>query len=181
MPMTDTDRLATPSDLGDTLKRLTTILREVEALPEPAQQRFWDELRVPAEDLRIADAGMRTVAVLYNIMSAMGGPRLAELVNGEVKEYYERMLAEMQTMQHHEWEVFLDQKFEASKGTEHEGRIEVTVAIHTVRDLGRGFLSRVDGAPKLLKLTSTEGKERYFASKDIIMMEFGNTLTSTPA
>lgn len=173
MPMTDTDRLSTPSDLVDTLKRLTTILREVEALPEIAQQRFWDDLHMPAEDLHIgADVGLRTVTVLYNILNVMCGPRLAELVNGEVKEYYERMLAEMQTMQHREWEAFLDQKFEAAKGTDHEGSIAVTVAIHTVRDIGRGLLSRVDSAPKLLKLTSAEGKERYFASKDIIMMEF---------
>lgn len=48
MQMTDTDRLATPTDLAVTLKRLTTILREAEALPSAAQQRFWDDLHMPA-------------------------------------------------------------------------------------------------------------------------------------
>lgn len=174
--MTDTDRLSTPSDLVDTLKRLTTILREVEALPETAQQRFWDDLHMSAEDARIgADVSIRTTTVLYNLLNVMCGPRLAELVNGEVKEYYERMLTEMQTMQHHEWEALLDQKFEAIKGTAHEGSLAVTVAIHSVKDSNRGLLSRVDGAPKLLKLTSDEGKERYFAIKHIAMLEFVKT------
>lgn len=177
MPMTDTDRLATPSDLVDILKRLTTILREVEARPETAQQRFWDDLHMPAEDLRIgAEVGLRTVTVLYNILNVMCGPRLAELVNGEVKEYYERMLTEMQMMQPREWEGFLDQKFEAAKGTEHEGSLAVTVAIHSVRDIGRGCLSRVDSAPKLLKLVHADGKKRYFAIKDIVMLEFDKEL-----
>lgn len=101
----------------------------------------------------------------------MCGPRLTELLNGEVKEYYDRMLAEMQTMQEREWDALLDQKFAATKGTDHEGTLAVTVAIHTRKDIG-GLLSRVDGAPKLLKLTDVEGKERYFASKDIVMLEF---------
>ena len=168
--MTDTDRLSTPSDLTDTLKRLTTILREVEALPDPAQQRFWDDLHVPVDDLRIGhDVGFRTVSVLFNLLNVMCGPRLAELVNGETKEYYERMLTEMQTMQQREWDAFLDQKFETDKS------IMVTAAIHTLRDIGRGLLSRVEGAPKLLKLTAVDGSERYFASKDLVMLEFDKT------
>ena len=168
--MTDTDRLSTPSDLTDTLKRLTTILREVEALPDPAQQRFWDDLHVPVHDLQIAtDVGLRTVSVLYNLLNVMCGPRLAELVNGETKEYYERMLTEMQTMQEREWDAFLDQKFETAKS------IMVTLAIHRLRDIGRGLLSRVEGAPKLLKLTTDDGRERYFTSKDIVTLEFDKT------
>jgi hypothetical protein len=167
MPMTDTDRLSTPSDLMDTLKRLTTILREVEALPDPAQQRFWDDLHVPIDDLHIAtDVGLRTVSVLYNLLNVMCGPRLAELVNGEAKEYYERMLTEMQTMQHQAWDALLDQKFETAES------VMVTAAIHTLRDIGRGLMSRVEGAPKLLKLTTDDGRERYFASKDIVTLEF---------
>jgi len=170
--MTDTDRLATPADLVDTLKRLTTILRETEALPSAAQQHFWDDLHMPAGDLRIgADVSLRTATVLYNILSTMCGPRLTELLNGEVKEYYDRMLAEMQTMQEREWDALLDQKFEAAKGTDHEGSLAVIVAIHALKEIG-GLLSRVDGAPKLLKLADTEGRERYFASKDIVTLEF---------
>jgi hypothetical protein len=172
MPMTDTDRLSTPSDLGDTLKRLTTILREVEALPETAQQRFWDDLRVPVEDLHIAtEVGMHTVSVVYNLLTVMCGPRLAELVSGESKEYYERMLTEMQTMQQREWDAFLDQKFATTKS------ITVTASIHTLHDIGRGILSRVEGAPKLLKFTTDDGRERYFASKDIVMLEFEKALS----
>lgn len=173
MPMTDTDRLSTPADLADTLTRLTTILREVEALPDPAQQRFWDDLHIPVDDLRIAvDVSIRTATVVYHLLSTMCGQRLAELLNGETKEYYNRMLAEMQTMQEREWDALLDQKFAATKGTDHEGSLAVAVAIHTLPDIGRGLLSRVEGVPKILKLTSVEGRERFFASKDIGTLEF---------
>jgi hypothetical protein len=179
MPMTDTDRLSTPADLVDVLGRLTTILRDVEALPATAQQSFWDDLHMPAEDLRIdADVGIRTVSVLYNILVTMCGPRLTELVNGDAKEYYESIIAQMKEVTHREWDAFLDQKFEEAKGTDHEGSVTGAVTIHTAKDLGRGLLRRVDGGLKLLKLTSeTDGRERYFASKDIIMMEFEKTPT----
>ncbi|HSX23245.1 MAG TPA: hypothetical protein VLE97_10780 [Gaiellaceae bacterium] len=172
--MTDTDRLSTPADLVEALKRLTTIMREIEALPDAAQKRFWEELRIPATDLRIgADVSLHTANVLYNILSTMCGPRLAEMLNGEVKEYYDRMLAEMQTMQEREWDALLDQKFAATKGTDHEGSVAVAeVAVHTLREIGGGRLRRVDGAPKLLMLTDEKGRERYFPSKDIIALEF---------
>jgi hypothetical protein len=173
MPMTDTDRLSTPADLMDILKRLTTILRDVEALPATAQQHFWDDIHMPVEDLRIdADVSLRTVTVLYNILVTMCGPRLTELVNGDAKEYYESIICQMKEATHREWDAFLDQKFEETKGTDHEGIVFASVTIHTAKDLGRGFLSRIDGDPRLLKLTDAEGRERYFASKDIIMMEF---------
>lgn len=172
--MTDTDRLSTPADLVSTLTRLGRILRDVEALPDTAQERFWDDLHMPAADLHIgANVSLRTVTVVCNILSTMCGPRLAELLNGEVKDYYERMLAEMQTMQEREWDELLEKKLEESKGTAHEGSIRVAaIAIHSLNDIGRGLLSRVDGAPKLLKLTDAEGRERYFASKVIVALEF---------
>jgi hypothetical protein len=55
---------------------------------------------------------------------------------------------------------------------EPERSFMVTVAIHTIRDIGRGLLSRVEGAPMLLKLTTDDGRERYFAGKDIVLLEF---------
>ena len=118
------------------------------------------------------DVSLRTATVVYNLLSTMCGARLTELLNGESKEYYDRMLAEMQTMQEREWDALLDQKFAATKGTDHEGSLAVTVAIHTLQDIGRGLLSRVEGVPKILKLTNAEGRELYFASKDIVTLEF---------
>ena len=173
MPMTDTDRLSTPVDLVGALSRLTLILRDVEALPTTAQQHFWNDLHLSVEDLRIdADVSLRTVTVLYNILLAMCGPRLTELVNGEVKEYYESMIAQMKEATHREWDGFLDQKFEATKDTDHDGSLAVSLTLHTVKDIARGLLRRVNGNPRLLMLTDAEGRERYFASKDIITMEF---------
>jgi len=171
MPMTDTDRLATPADLADVLRRLTSILRGVEALPGPAQQRFWEDLRVPADDLRVdADVSLRTVTMLYNILATMCGPRLNELLTGDAKEYYERMLAEMQTMQRHPWEAFLDQKFEETKGA----GLAASVTLAIVGKIGRGTVKRADADGKLLVLTDT-GRDRYFASKDILVLEFEKT------
>ena len=179
MPMTDTDRLSTPVDLAGALSRLTLILRDVEALPATAQQHFWNDLHLSVEDLRIdADVSLRTVTVLYNILLAMCGPRLTELVNGEVKEYYESMIAQMKEATHREWDGFLDQKFEATKATDHEGSLAVSLSLHTIKDSARGLLRRVDGNPRLLMLTDAEGRERYFASKDIITMEFDKVSAS---
>jgi hypothetical protein len=180
MPMTDTDRLATPADLMDVLRRLTLIMRNVEALPATAQQHFWDDLQMPVEDLRIdADVSLRTVTVFYNLLVTMCGPRLTELVNGDAKEYYESIISQMKEATHREWDAFLDQKFEETKGTDHEGSVFASVTIHTAKNLGRGLLRRIDGDPRLLKLTDAEGRERYFASKDIVMMEFESAAVST--
>lgn len=181
MAMTDTDHLSTPADLAGVLARLTAILRDVEALPAAAQQRFWDDVDMPVEDLRIdADVSLRTVTVVYNVLSTMCGPRLVELVSGDAKEYYESMIAQMKEAMHREWDAFLDQKFEETKGTDHEGSVSASVTIHTAKDIGRGLLRRIDGGAKLLVLTDAEGRERYFASKDIIMMEFKPAVGNGP-
>jgi len=177
--MTDTDRLSTPNDMVDLLKRLTTVVRDIEAVPDNAQQRFWDEVdhslrETPAEDLRLDDAvSMRTVHMLYNILSTICGPQLAEMVNGATKEYYESIISQMKEVTHRPWDAFLDQKFDGTKGTEHEGCLAVdAVSLHTTDNIGRGLLRYVAGDSKLLMLTTDLGRERYFSSKDIIMMEF---------
>lgn len=177
--MTDTDRLSTPNDMTELLKHLTTIVRDVEAVPDNAQQSFWDEVdhslrETPAEELRLDDAvSMRTVHMLYGILSTICGPQLAEMVNGATKEYYESIIAQMKEVTHRPWDAFLDQKFDETKGTEHEGCLAVAaMCLHTTDDIGRGLLRHVDGDSKLLMLTNDGGRERYFSSKDIIMMEF---------
>lgn len=169
MPMTDTDRLATPADMADVLRRLMKILLDLETLPESAQDRFWeDDRHIALEDLRIDPISMRSVTVLHNILVTMCGPRFAEMVNGEVKDYYERMLAQVKEGMTREWDVFLDQKFDETLGTDHEGSITARAALATIGSIGAGSLSRVS---KIFKLTDVNGVERYFSSKDIIMME----------
>jgi hypothetical protein len=190
MPMTDTDHLSTPTDMVKLLKLLPTIMRDVEALPEGAQQRFWEDVdsslqAIPVEDLRLNDAvSLRSVRVIYSILSTICGPRLAELVNGEAKEYYERLLTQMQEMtQRPPWEVFLDQKFDETKGTTHEGSLAVTmVVLASIKNIGSGVLRRVGCDSKLLTLSiatvvngSEVTKERYFTTRDIIMMELAQS------
>ncbi len=177
--MTDTDHLSTPADLRNVLKQLTTILREIETLPEPAQQRFWDDLHMPAEELQLgAQVSLSTVTVMYNVLRAMCGARLTEMVNGEAKEYLDRMLAEMQSMQNSEWDDLLDQKFKAEvpEGTEPtegaEQPLAVSMTLRAVQNnLGQGLLSRVPDS-SLLKLKGADGRERYFSSKDIVLLQF---------
>ena len=191
MTMTDTDHLSVPTDMVEILKRLTKFMRDAEALPDKAQQHFWDATEhsleaISSEDLRLdGEASERSVRVLYNILSAICGPQLAELVNGEAKEYYERLLAQMQEVtKRPPWDVFLDQKFDETKGMDHEGRLDVAmVVLSSINNIGRGVLRRVEGNSKLLTLTGNgvmwDGKEvpqeRYFTSRDIIMMEFAPT------
>jgi hypothetical protein len=190
MQMTDTDRLSTPADMVDLLKRLPAIIRDVEALPDNAQQGFWEDVdhslqAIPAEDLRLNETvSLRSVHALYNILSAICGPRLAEMVNGEAKEYYERLLTQMQEMtQRPPWEVFLDQKFDETKGTAHEGSLAVTmVVLASIKNIGSGVLRRVGCDSKLLTLSiatvvndSEVTKERYFTTRDIIMMELAQS------
>lgn len=179
MPMTDTDHLSTPTDMADLLKDLTTIMRDVETLPDTAQLRFWDDVNhnlqtIPEDELLLGDViSMRSVNVLYSILSTICGPKLAEMVNGATKEYYESIIAQMKEVTHRPWDAFLDQKFDETKGTEHEGCLAVAaVSLHTIDAIGRGLLRYVAGDSKLLRLTTDTGKERYFSSKDIIMMEF---------
>ena len=183
MPMTDTDRLSTPADMAELLKRLSKIMRDIEALPDSAQQRFWEDTSHKletgsTEDLRLNDVGMRTVTTFYNILVWMCGPKLAEMVNGETKEYYERLLSQMKVATHCEWDAFLNQLFDETKGTDHEGSITATVALRTINSLGCGTLRRVDSESSLLKLTDMRpdtDKERYFSSKDILTVEIART------
>jgi hypothetical protein len=181
MPMTDTDHLSTPTDMVEILKRLTKLMRDVEALPDNAQQRFWDDTEhsleaISSEDLRLdGAASARSVSVLYNILVAVCGQQLAEMVNGATKEYYESIISQMKEVTHRSWDTFLDQKFDETKGTDHEGSVGASVALHTLNNIGIGILKRVEGTSKLLSLTDVtpdSNKTRYFSSKDIIMMEF---------
>jgi hypothetical protein len=187
MTITDTDHLSTPADMVEIVKRLAKFMRDVETLPDNAQQRFWDDTEhsletITSEDLRLDGAiSARSVSVLYNILVAMCGPRLSEMVNGATKEYYESLITQMKEMAEREWDAFLDQKFEETKGTGHEGCITTSLALRTLNNIGRGTLKRVDGSSKLLKLTDEgpcrDGElERYFSSRDIIMMEFTRPL-----
>lgn len=165
--MTDTDHLSTPIDMVTVLLRLAKIMRDVEALPDNAQQRFWEDTLhslngLPIEDLRL-DAGVskRSVSALYNLLVGMCGPQLVEMVNGDVKAYYEGLLTQMKTMMDCEWDVFLDQ---------HKGAA-VSVALRSTNNIiGKGTLKRVADS-KILKLTDDDGEERYFSSKDIVMLK----------
>ena len=175
--MTDTDRLSTPTDLAESLSHLTEIMRDVETLPDNAQQRFWDDftrLQIPIEDLRIGTISKRSVNILFNLLSTMCGPQLAELVSGELKESYERLIAQTQEALGGDWDTFLDQKFAEIKGTKNEGRIRVVSVELRSSSIGGGFLNRIDGV-HIMKLTEIVGgkpKERYFSSKDIAAVEF---------
>ncbi len=178
--MTDTDLLSTPVDMVELLKRLTTIIRDVETLPDVAQQRFWNDtehclMEVSVEDLCLADViGIRSVTVLYSLLVSICGPKLKEMVNGEAKEHYEGLISQMKSMSNCEWDSFLDQMFDNAKGTNHEGGINVSVTLRTVGSIIVGTLSRVGSSSSFLKLTDMRigsDKEYYFLSKDILMME----------
>ena len=183
--MTDTDQLSTPTDMVDIVKRLTAIMREVESLPDSAQKRYWEDANavlttIPPEELRIGAHGeisQQSVHVLYSLLVSLCGPQLSALLNGEVKEYYEGMIAQMKEAMHDEWESLLDRKFEDPAS--HEG---IPIASMGLRSTyaGSGLLTRVDGSPKILKLTDAEGHERYFSSKDILLIEFGPPPASRP-
>jgi len=182
MTMTDADHLSTPVDMVELLKRLTKIMRDVETLPDVAQQRFWDDTEhhlqeTPAEDIRLANVGARSVTVLYSILVSMCGPKLNEMVNGATKEYYEGLVSQMKAMASCEWDLFLDQKFDETKGTDHEGSIIASVTLRTVGAVVWGTLRRVDGDSSLLKLTTDDDREHYFLSKDILKVE----ITKPPA
>lgn len=171
--MTDTDHLSTPADMATVLARLAAILRDVEGLPANAQQRFWNDLQVPAEDIKIGpDVSLLTTQVLYNILATMCGPRLAELTNGATKDYYDKLMEEMRTMAHREgeWDTFLDTEFDQHKGLSSEGHVAASVTLHGPKDLGHGKLKLVPDAPQLLALVDSEGRERYFARSSILML-----------
>lgn len=173
MQMTDVDHLSTSSDMVDVLKRLTKIMRDVESLPDNAQARFWDDTQQGAgevpEDLRIGqEVSTRSVTVLYNILANMCGPKLAEMVNGQITEYYERMLEQLKTVC--QWDTFLDEQFEAAKSAGRDESIAAEVTLHTVSKVGQGTVRRVEGNSKLLTLTTPDRTARHFSSKDVIMM-----------
>lgn len=185
MPITDTDRLSTPADMVDLLKRLAKIMRDVETLPDNAQQRFWEDAghhlnAVPNEEINGSAVSTRSVTVLRNILLSMFGQQLAEAMREDAHEYYDKMMVQLKEASARppsDWDNFLDERFEATKSTDHEGSITASVYLATINRIGCGTLKRVDGS--LLKLTSAEGQgsgaagtERYFSSKDIIMMEF---------
>lgn len=187
--MTDTDRLSTSADMVDLLKHLAKIMRDVEALPDNAQQRFWDDTNhgleaIAAEEFRLEHTlTASSVRVFYNILATMCGPQLAEMVNGASKEYYESIISQMKEVTHRSWDTFLDQKLDETKDTDHEGVAVVSVRLATINDIGGGLLKRVEGVSKLLKLTDTrlaDKTECYFSSKDIILMEFARTHTPEP-
>jgi hypothetical protein len=185
MPIADTDHLSTPADMVGLLKRLTAIIRDVEAMPDNAQQRFWDGTNqglrdVPIEELKI-DVGSistRTVSVLYAILVNTFGPKLGEMVRGDNSEQIEKMIAQIKESSarpRSEWDTFLDEQFAAVKGTESEGTIDAQVSIAQVGPIGRGPVSRICGASELLMLSLWDAensiKERYFSSRDIVMMD----------
>lgn len=173
MPMTDTDRLATPTDLAAVLTRLTAILRDVEGLPANAQQRFWDDLHISVEDLDIGtDVSLLTTSVLYNLLKTMCGPRLAELTNGETKDYLAKMMEQMRSMAHREgpWDAFLDKELDQHKGLSSEGNVAASVTLHGPKDLGHGNLRLVPDAPQLLVLVNLDGSEHYFTRSSILML-----------
>jgi hypothetical protein len=175
MPLTSTDDLSTPASMVELLRDLTTIMEDVGALPDAAQQRFWEEtdraLRmIPAEELQLTGTLSKyTVSVFYGILVNMCGSQLTEMVNGEAKEYYERVITQMKEVTQRSWETFLDEKLAATA----DGFLAVAeVSIDSAGYLGSGVLRYVDGASKILKLTTSDGRERYFSSRDIVVMEF---------
>jgi hypothetical protein len=178
MSMTSVDDLSTPSDMMKILKQLTRIVRDIEALPDKAGQRFWEDIdhslrETPAEDLRLESTpSLRTTTALYNLLANMCGPQFVEMVNGATKQYYEDLLAQMREA-FGGWDEFIDQKFDEAKAASLEGIPIRSVVLHTINSIGGGSLRRVDRDSKLLKLTdTTTGRGRYFLSKDLIMVEF---------
>ena len=123
--MTDTDRLPTPTDMVDLLKGLTAILRDIETLPDTAQQRFWADTQheldaTPVEDLCFADGiGTRSCTVLHNLLASMYGAKFREVATSAVKEYYEQLIAQVkEVMGDCAWGPFLNRKFDETKGTD---------------------------------------------------------------
>jgi hypothetical protein len=184
MPMTDADDLSTPAEMADVLRRLTKIIRDVEALPDNAQEQFWDGTdkalsTVPTHELLLdAVASQRSVRALYALLVNLFGQELATMVNGEMAQYYEKMVAHMKEAagQQSDWDDFLDHQFTATKDTDHEGVLRASVAIHTVGTIGHGSVRRVDGS-RILKIIPDVGAgtrkraERHFSSRDILTME----------
>lgn len=178
--MTDTDNLSKPSDMVNILKLLTKVLRDVETLPDSSQQRFWNEVdfdlrSTPPEEIVVDRIGERSVSVVYNVLTAICGPKLAETVNGGLKQYYEDILAKVneRAVSDGAWEMFLERHFAVADKIEISG-----IAISGV-NVGGGTLMRVDGVPQFLKLTNmrdtknmVDETECYFATKDVVMVEF---------
>jgi len=182
MRMTDVDHLATSTDMVDVLKQLTKIMRDVESLPDNAQTRFWDDTQqdigeVSVEDLRVGQMSTRSVTVLYNILANMCGPKLAEMVNGQITEYYERMLEQLKTVS--QWDTFLDEQFEEAKSAGREESLVAEVTLHGARTIGQGTVRRVGGNSKLLTLTTPDRTVRHFSSKDVSMMVITPTADAT--
>jgi hypothetical protein len=180
MRMTNADRLSTPTDMVELLKYLTRIMRDVESFPDAAQQRFWDEAEsalcnLSSDDVLLkGEAGTRSVTVLYNMLLSICGPKLTEMVSGMsgiTKEYYENIIANMKKMPNSAWDAYLDQKFDETKGTDHEGEIFASVTLCTRDKIGDASLSWVDGISGVLRMTDPSGEECYSLSKDIIMLE----------
>ena len=174
MPVTDTDHLSEPSDLVDVLRSLAAVLRDVEALPEVAIERFWDDtvnlLNAQPEDLAFdRPLSKSSVDVLYNVLKNMCGKTLADLVAGEISE---TMMAKMkEAMEESEWDVLLAQKAKEHAST--DGVPAKMVTLDGIDKIGGGVLKRVDGAPRLLRLIDPISlQERYFSSKSLVMVEF---------
>jgi len=183
MAIADTDNLSTPADMVAVVKRLVKIVRDVEALPEVAQARFWNDCEVALtnvdpEDFRLDGVPSdKSSTVLYNILRMILGSRLLEMVSGDVKKYYEEMLAvaqqQMQEILHCEWDGFLDRKLADVVDTGQPGAITASLSLHRINDLGVGTLQRIEGT-RLVRFHAA-GKERVFPLKSISMMEFDLT------
>jgi hypothetical protein len=181
MQMTDTDHLSTPADMVAFLKRLTKVMRDVEAIPDAAQQRFWEDTAsiLQNEDPQLVSlpggGSLRSATVLYNILASMCGPQLTEMVNGVAKEYYESLIAQMRDMTH-DWDMFLEQLFDKTKGTDREDSLYATVALRHASL--SGALKHVPGSSNILAMTGVppNGKTCFFLKKDILALE----ITATP-
>ena len=83
----------------------------------------------------------------------------------------------------------LNAQIDASKGTDHEGRFAAAISLATVRSIGQGWVSRVEGSTKLLKMTDLERpctspddpKKRYFQAKDILLVNLVDKKCAPPA
>ena len=182
MPITDTDSLSTPDDAVAVLVVLTKLIRDVEALPEQAQERFWEDAgrsvnALPREEVRIdVPVSARSVRVIYNLIAGIFGQQLIDMVNGDNAKALEQMLDQLRQSADRatEWGTFLDEKFEVAKEAGNEGVIKTAGVYLNALTLGPGSISRVEGESNLLKMTCNDN-DRYFASRDIVVMDLAHS------
>lgn len=178
--MMDADHLPTPSDLTEILIHLRGVVAGVELLGTDAQQTFWDDAAraleaLPDEDLSLDGViGTRSAQALGHFLLTMCGPRLAEVMTGVAKEAFSDIMSDqVSALRKSQWDAMIDRRLEATRGTDREGALRVSVL------LGRSGQPRVLGKMRRgeddsLILTPDSGvlDEFYFFSNDVLAISF---------